>query len=62
MKQKILFVNASLQIGGVEKSLCDIVRNLDPEKCDVYLYLDEAGGFFPEIPDSVTRVEPNMEG
>ena len=62
MKQKLLFVNASLQIGGVEKSLCDILRNIDPQKYDVYLYLDEAGAFFPEIEDLITRVEPNMEG
>ena len=63
MKRKILFVNASLQVGGVEKSLCDIIKCLDPNKYDVFLYLDETGdGFYNEIEDKVIRIEPNMQG
>lgn len=61
--KKILFVNASLQIGGVERSLCDIINHMNREQYDVYLYLDQKGdGFFQEVAGHVTLVEPNMEG
>ena len=58
-----MFVNASLQIGGVERSLSDIIAHMDREKYEVYLYLDQKGdGFFSEVKNYVTLVEPNMEG
>ncbi len=61
--KKVLFVNASLQIGGVERSLCDIINHVNREQYNVYLYLDQKGdGFFQEVAGQVTLVEPNMEG
>lgn len=63
MKKRILFVNASLQLGGVEKSLLDILKNIDYNKYDIWLYLDNTEvGFVKDIPQNVNIVNPNMNG
>lgn len=54
MKKKILFINGHLNAGGVEKSLVDILCNLDLEKFDVELLLLEGfGDYIKEIPKQV---------
>lgn len=54
MKKKILFINGHLNAGGVEKSLVDILCNLDLEKFDVELLLLEGfGDYSKEIPKQV---------
>lgn len=54
MKKKILFVNGHLNVGGVEKSLFDILRNLDYSKYDVdLLLLEDLGDYCKELPPNV---------
>lgn len=54
MKKKILFVNGHLNVGGVEKSLIDILKNLDYEKYAVDLILfEDLGDYFCELPKEV---------
>lgn len=48
MKKKLLFVNGHLGIGGVEKSLIDLLRALDYSKYEVDLLLLEAKGVYLE--------------
>ena len=44
MKKKILFINGHLIVGGVERSLVDVLRHLDYDKYDVDLLLLEDMG------------------
>lgn len=54
MKKKILFINGHLNVGGVEKSLIDILKHLNYEKYEVdLLLLEETGDYENEIPGSV---------
>ena len=54
MKKKILFINGHLNVGGVERSLVDILRHLDYHKYEVDLLLLEGyGDYLPEIPQEV---------
>ena len=40
MKKKLLFINGHLNVGGVERSLVDLLRNIDYNKYDIdLLYL-----------------------
>ena len=53
-KKKILFVNGHLNVGGIEKSLTDILRHIDYNKYDVdLLLLEETGDYIDELPESV---------
>lgn len=61
MKKKILFVNGHMRYGGVEKSLLDILRNLNYEKYEVDLLLIEGKGeYFQEIPAEVNVIFKDM--
>lgn len=54
MKKKVLFINGHLNVGGVEKSLLDILCNIDLEKYDVeLLLLEELGDYYGEIPTEI---------
>ena len=54
MKKKILFINGHLNAGGVEKSLTDILANLDYDNYEVDLLLfEDLGDYAPEIPEQV---------
>lgn len=57
MKKKILFVNGHLNVGGVEKSLTDLLRHLDYNKYEVdLLLLEDKGAYMQTIPKSVNIV------
>lgn len=57
MKKKILFINPFLIQGGVEHSLITALRNLDPEKYEITLFLYiEKLDLLPEVPDYVETV------
>lgn len=61
-RKKLLFLNCTLGLGGVERSLCDVLRNIDYNKYDVDLYLDSStGSLVSQIPCSVRIVYPNMD-
>lgn len=57
MKSKILFINGHLNYGGVEKSLVDILNNIDYKKYSVDLLLLEGmGDYFSFIPKEVNVI------
>jgi glycosyltransferase involved in cell wall biosynthesis len=61
MKNKILFVNGHMGYGGVEKSLLNILRNINYDKYEVDLLLIEGqGDYFENIPPSVTIIFKNL--
>lgn len=54
MKKKLLFVNGHLNVGGVEKSLADLLCHLDYNKYEVDLLLLEGEGvYLQQIPKNV---------
>ena len=53
-KKRLLFVNGHLNVGGVEKSLVDLLRHLDYTKYDVdLLLLQDLGDYYSELPTDV---------
>lgn len=57
VKHKILFVNGHLNVGGVEKSLVDLLRWLDYSQYDVdLLLLEEKGDYLEQIPQNVNII------
>lgn len=57
MKKKLLFVNGHLGVGGVEKSLVDLLRSIDYSKYEVDLLLLEQKGYYNKmIPSSVNII------
>lgn len=54
MKKQILFINGHLGVGGVEKSLCDILKNIDTSNYDVdVLLLEGMGCYVNEVPSEI---------
>lgn len=54
MKKSILFINGHMNVGGCEKSLLDVLKNIDYSKYKVdLLLLEELGDYFDEIPHDV---------
>ena len=47
MKKRIAFFQSSLGPGGIEKSLFNLLHNLDYDRVDAALFLFEEGCFFP---------------
>ncbi|WP_140487698.1 glycosyltransferase [Flavobacterium sp. GSA192] len=59
MKKKILFVIPSLAAGGAEKSLVNLLHQIDFDKYEVDLFLfKKAGLFLNSVPTEVTILEP----
>ncbi len=57
MKNKLLFVNGHLNIGGVEKSLVDLLKNIDFELFDIDLVLfEDIGDYADELPKEVNII------
>lgn len=53
-KKKVLFINGHLNVGGVEKSLTDILRHMDYGQYEVdLLLLEDTGDYMGEIPKEV---------
>lgn len=56
-KCRVLFVNGHLNVGGVEKSLVDLLRWLDYSKYDVdLLLLENTGDYLEQIPENVNII------
>ena len=54
IKKRLLFVNGHLNVGGVEKSLVDLLKAIDYDKYEVDLVLfEELGDYIDEIPKEV---------
>lgn len=54
MKKKILIASYNLDFGGIETSLINLLKNMDLEKYDVTLVLEEIkGAFLKDVPSDV---------
>lgn len=53
MKKKIAIFQTDLEIGGIEKSLINLLNKIDYDKYDIDLYLFDKGTFFNMIPKKV---------
>lgn len=57
-KKKLLFVCASLKVGGAEKSLVNLLNIMDYQKYDVsLLLLQKQGEFLKQVPEAVKLIE-----
>lgn len=57
IKKKLLFVNGHLNVGGVERSLVDLLRHCDYSKYDIDLLLfEDVGDYKDEIPKEVNII------
>ena len=57
-RKKILFVNGHLRIGGIEKTLVDLLNYIDYSKYDVdLLLLEGTGEFLDQLPASVNVIK-----
>ena len=62
-KKKLLFINGHLNTGGVEKSLLDVLQNLDYSKYEVDLLLTEKmGDYASQLPPQVNVIYRSIEG
>ena len=60
-KKKILFVNGNLHVGGIERSLIDLLTHMDYSLYDVDLFLVEEGGELTEqLPSNVHLICANL--
>ena len=63
IKKRLLFVNGHLNVGGVEKSLVDLLKAIDYDKYEVDLVLfEELGDYIDEIPKNVNIKTMNHNG
>ena len=54
MKKRIIFVTNSMVLGGIEKSLLDLIYLLPKDQFEITLLLDQKkGGFLPYVPENV---------
>lgn len=57
IKKRLLFVNGHLNVGGVERSLVDLLKYIDYDKYEVDLVLfEELGDYRDEIPNDVNVI------
>lgn len=53
-KKRILFVNGHLRVGGIEKTLVDLLKYIDYSKYDIdLLLLEGSGDYISQVPDNV---------
>ncbi len=56
--KKLLIVNNNMKVGGVQKSLCNLLWSLDPAEYDVTLLLfSKTGEYLDDIPNTVRVIE-----
>ena len=55
--KKIIIVNNNMKVGGVQKSLCNLLRSLDGRYDVTLLLFRAAGAYLDQIPSSVKVVE-----
>lgn len=59
MKEKVLFIMTSMYNGGAEKSLVNLLNELNPDEFDVdLLLLKNKGIFLSQVPDWVNIIDP----
>ena len=56
--KKLLIVNNNMKVGGVQKSLCNLLWSLDPTEYQVTLLLfSRSGAYLEELPSTVQVIE-----
>ena len=56
--KKLLIVNNNMKVGGVQKSLCNLLWSLDPAEYHVTLLLfSKTGAYLDDLPDTVDVIE-----
>lgn len=56
--KELLIVNNNMKVGGVQKSLCNLLWSLDPTEYHVTLLLfSKTGAYLDELPDTVDVIE-----
>ena len=56
--KELLIVNNNMKVGGVQKSLCNLLWSLDPAEYHVTLLLfSKTGAYLDELPDTVDVIE-----
>lgn len=56
--KELLIVNNNMKVGGVQKSLCNLLWSLDPAEYRVTLLLfSKSGAYLDELPDTVRVIE-----
>ncbi len=56
--KKLLIVNNNMKVGGVQKSLCNLLWSLDPQEYEVTLLLfAKVGAYLDQLPDTVRVIE-----
>ncbi len=56
--KELLIVNNNMKVGGVQKSLCNLLWSLDPTEYHVTLLLfSKTGAYLDELPDTVRVIE-----
>lgn len=62
MKKTVLFINGHLDAGGCEKSLIDVLKNIDYEEYDVdLLLLEHMGDYRDEVPKNVNIILQSID-
>lgn len=60
--KRVLFINGHMKLGGVEKSLLDILKHFDYSKYQVdLLLLEEQGEYINELPENVNIIYKSIE-
>ena len=56
--KKLLIVNNNMKVGGVQKSLCNLLWSLDPQEYEVTLLLfSKTGAYLDQLPDTIRVIE-----
>lgn len=62
MKKTVLFINGHLDVGGCERSLIDVLKNIDYEEYDVdLLLLEHMGDYRGEVPKDVNVILQSID-
>ena len=62
MKKTLLFINGHLDAGGCERSLIDVLKNIDYEEYNVdLLLLEHMGDYRDEIPKDVNVILQSID-
>ena len=60
MMEKILIVNNNMDIGGIQKSLLNLLREVSGEYDITLLLLSRSGALLKEVPEGVKVITPRV--
>ena len=62
MKKKIAIVTKKMILGGIEKALLSMLSEINKDKYDITLFLEEKGGELEESIPSWVKIEYIFDG